>query len=182
MASRQAAQLPAGGRRSSERAQQGVRLRHRIDAEDAINHGVDADAIFVDPKAKYPIVKAHLQRIFSTSKAPLRSKAKPVKLRSLDDLGDRFDPQASAFSTASVRRRGNRPAAQRLHPRARRRVRPLGPELRAPPRMDEAPQRREEEFASRYGATGTRCRTKSSTASTRRKATTRGSTTPSIMC
>jgi hypothetical protein len=66
-------------------------LRHRIDAEDAINHGVDADAIYVNPKAKYPTVKAHLQRVFSSPKAPLRSKAQPVKLHALDDLGDRFD-------------------------------------------------------------------------------------------
>jgi hypothetical protein len=67
--------------------------RHRISAENAIDNGVDADAIFVNPKAKYPTVKVHLQRIFSSEKAPLRSKAQPAKLHNLDDLGDRFDPQ-----------------------------------------------------------------------------------------
>jgi hypothetical protein len=43
-------------------------LRHRIDAEDAINHGVEADSIYIKPKAKHPVVKLHLQRVFATSK------------------------------------------------------------------------------------------------------------------
>jgi hypothetical protein len=68
-------------------------IRHRISAEDAIDKGVPADAIFVNPKAKYPTVKVHLQRVFSSRNAPLRSKAKPVKIHDLDDLGDRFNPE-----------------------------------------------------------------------------------------
>jgi hypothetical protein len=66
-------------------------LRHRINAEDAINFGVPADAIYVNPKAKYPSVKVHLQRLFANPKAPLQSKAQPAKLHSLDHLGDVFD-------------------------------------------------------------------------------------------
>jgi hypothetical protein len=38
-------------------------------------------------------VKVHLQRVFSSRNAPLRSKAKPVKIHDLDDLGDRFNPE-----------------------------------------------------------------------------------------
>lgn len=67
-------------------------IAHRIDADDAISHGVEADAIYVNPKARYPSVKVHLAGIFAPSRSPLRSKAKPVKLHKLDYLGDQFDP------------------------------------------------------------------------------------------
>ncbi len=69
-------------------------IAHRIDADDAISHGVDADAIYLNPNDRYPRVKVHLAGIFSTSKAPLRSRARPVKLHQLDYLGDVIDGEA----------------------------------------------------------------------------------------
>jgi predicted kinase len=67
-------------------------IRYRIDADDAISHGVDADSIYINPKARYPVVKLQLAGIFAASKAPLRSKASATKLVSLDWFGDRVDP------------------------------------------------------------------------------------------
>lgn len=67
-------------------------IRYRIDADDAISHGVDADSIYINPKARYPVVKLQLAGIFAASKAPLRSKASVTKLVSLDWFGDRVDP------------------------------------------------------------------------------------------
>jgi hypothetical protein len=78
-------------------------IAHRIDAQDAINHGVAADAIYHHANARYPTVKVQFARLFSTSKAPLKSRAKDVKLHSLDDLGDRFDFQNFGIE------HGNRP-------------------------------------------------------------------------
>jgi predicted kinase len=73
-------------------AQKGI--AYRLSAEDAVRLGVPADEIFADPKARYPKVKIQLAGIFASSKAPLRSRARSVVLRSLDWLGDRVDPEA----------------------------------------------------------------------------------------
>jgi hypothetical protein len=64
----------------------------RISAEDAIDKGVPAEMIYHNPNAKYPTVKAGAAKVFTSTKAPLKSRARPVKAISLDDLGDRFDP------------------------------------------------------------------------------------------
>jgi hypothetical protein len=156
--------------------------RHRIDADNAILHGVDADAVYVDPKAKYPVVKAHLQRVFSTNKAPLRSNAKPVTLHMIDDLGDRFDPKDFGLHTEgrvepehigqllSDSIRGHEEAFDRSDPNYERHFDWMSATMRR-------------KSSPRATATaGTRCPTKSLPGSTPKRAAMRGSTTYSIMC
>jgi hypothetical protein len=65
----------------------------RISAEDAINQGVPAEYIYHNPRDRYPTVKANAAKVFTSTKAPLKSRAKPVKTISLDDIGDRFQPE-----------------------------------------------------------------------------------------
>lgn len=65
--------------------------RVRISAQEAIDHGFAADDLFIDPRAKYPQVKAHLARIFASTKAPLMSRGQPTKIISPDALTDVFD-------------------------------------------------------------------------------------------
>lgn len=65
----------------------------KIDAEDAINHGVPAEAIYHNPNDRYPTVKANAAKVFASSKAPLKSRAKPGRVVPLDHIGDSFNPR-----------------------------------------------------------------------------------------
>jgi hypothetical protein len=69
---------------ASESKRTGVTTK--ISAEDAINHGVPADAIFHNPKDRYPTVKANAAKVFASEKAPLNSRAKPSRVVSSDTL------------------------------------------------------------------------------------------------
>jgi hypothetical protein len=64
-------------------------VRYRISAEDAMSYGVPGDMIFNRPnpknrKSPYRTIRADAGRIFATTKAPLNSRAKEVKIISMD--------------------------------------------------------------------------------------------------